>query len=322
MTGAMGGDMMERGDFDSLSATVHELRAPLTIIRSLAEQLRDVPGLDADQRDRMLGIIAEEAARMGRLVEALLADAADPHGASTLQDATPLAAATQPGTGNAARIGAAVGAGGDTGASAAASGGHDARDAAAMAGDNAASSGLGSGAAPTAVAHLRADPTAHPSALQAPARVDLRALTVRAVETAAPLLGAAVVKTDLAAVPLVRGKADEVMQILMNLLSNAAKFAPATAGRIAVTLTAAPDHACLTVTDNGPGIPPDQAEAVFQPFHRLGDPTARPPGTGLGLPIARRIAQHYGGGLAVESVAAEGGARFVLRLPLAREDTP
>ena len=69
----------------------------------------------------------------------------------------------------------------------------------------------------------------------------------------------------------------------------------------------------IRVRDNGPGIPPEQREAVFQPFRRLGPQETRPPGTGLGLPISRRIVEGHGGTLGIEPAE---GACFVIRLPL------
>jgi signal transduction histidine kinase len=75
------------------------------------------------------------------------------------------------------------------------------------------------------------------------------------------------------------------------------------------------DQAVLEVSDDGPGIPPHQREVVFERFARLD--TARDKdtgGTGLGLPIAKEIAEQHGGMLAIED--SEQGARFVLRVPL------
>lgn len=103
---------------------------------------------------------------------------------------------------------------------------------------------------------------------------------------------------------------DAVRQILTNLLTNAAKFSP-DGSRIEVTVTATREHAAVAVRDRGPGIPPRDAQRIFEAGQRL-EPNA--PGMGLGLFVARKLAQAHGGEVRVEE--ASGGARFVLRLPL------
>lgn len=98
-----------------------------------------------------------------------------------------------------------------------------------------------------------------------------------------------------------------VGRILDNLLANAIRHAPA---RGAVTLEAerAPGRLALVVRDTGPGVPPDLADQVFEPFV-----TGRPDGTGLGLAIARELADAHGGRLCLRG--AGPGAVFVLELP-------
>jgi signal transduction histidine kinase len=68
------------------------------------------------------------------------------------------------------------------------------------------------------------------------------------------------------------------------------------------------------VTDTGPGVPDAERERIFEPFV-----TTKSDGTGLGLPLVRRILDGYGAGVRCEE-APEGGARFVLRLPRGGED--
>ena len=113
-----------------------------------------------------------------------------------------------------------------------------------------------------------------------------------------------------------------VAQVLGNLLSNAIKYSPPP-GRIIVRATsdrtAAPGDrawARVHVSDSGPGIPPDQQEAVFDEFTRLEDDGSQE-GHGLGLAIARRIARLLDGDLAVDDAPGDG-ATFVLSLPLDR----
>ncbi|WP_063910191.1 HAMP domain-containing sensor histidine kinase [Herbidospora yilanensis] len=109
----------------------------------------------------------------------------------------------------------------------------------------------------------------------------------------------------------VEGSRIELARLLNNLLDNAERHATST---VTLTLTRNDDEAVLEVADDGEGIAPEQREAVFQRFTRLEASRTRDPGgTGLGLPIARQLAQSHGGALTVED--GDRGARFVLRLP-------
>jgi signal transduction histidine kinase len=104
----------------------------------------------------------------------------------------------------------------------------------------------------------------------------------------------------------------QLMRLLSNLLDNAEAFADK---EIEVEVGREGGTAVLTVTDDGPGIPPEDWERVFERFTRLGGARGRSAGgTGLGLSIARDIAVARGGTLRVED--GPRGARFVLRLPL------
>jgi signal transduction histidine kinase len=99
-------------------------------------------------------------------------------------------------------------------------------------------------------------------------------------------------------------------QVITNLVGNAAKFTPANSA-IRVTVERVDNAARLSVTDNGPGIPEDRWNEVFERFARI-NPSA--PGAGLGLWVSKAIAHAHGGDLTVTS-SAEGGACFVLTLP-------
>lgn len=110
----------------------------------------------------------------------------------------------------------------------------------------------------------------------------------------------------------VPGDAEQLARAVRNLLDNAARHA---AERIVVVLTASAGGAELTVSDDGPGIPLEQAGRVFERFTRLDDARrSGDGGAGLGLAIARDIAERHGGTL---TVADDGsaGASLVLRLP-------
>jgi signal transduction histidine kinase len=119
-----------------------------------------------------------------------------------------------------------------------------------------------------------------------------------------------------ASAPSLRADHDRLLQVMINLLSNAAKFVPAGSGRVDVTLRCEGGSARVDVKDNGPGIEPAQQPVVFEKFRQGGDERSRPQGTGLGLPISRQIVEHFGGRLWLESVPGEG-ATFSFELPLA-----
>src|SRR5688572_15510348 len=109
---------------------------------------------------------------------------------------------------------------------------------------------------------------------------------------------------------------DRTIQVLVNLLSNAVKHAPS-GSRVEVTAGMEGNMAAVAVRDHGPGIPPHKVDFIFEPFTQLdGSDTRRIAGTGLGLTIARALAEKQGGGIRVSSREGEG-ATFTLTLPLA-----
>jgi Na+/proline symporter/nitrogen-specific signal transduction histidine kinase len=116
--------------------------------------------------------------------------------------------------------------------------------------------------------------------------------------------------------PSVRADRDRLIQVIINLLSNAVKFCLPEVGRVDVRIGAADGAVQVDVTDNGPGIPREDHETIFERFKRHGDTLAsRPQGSGLGLAISRRIVEHFGGRLWVESDVGKG-ATFSFTLPL------
>jgi Na+/proline symporter/signal transduction histidine kinase len=118
------------------------------------------------------------------------------------------------------------------------------------------------------------------------------------------------------AVPAVHADRDRLMQVMLNLLSNAVKSCPRGSGRITVALAAGLEALQVDVRDNGMGIAPSDHELIFEKFRQGGDTlTGKPEGTGLGLPISRRIVQHFGGRLWVASERGQG-ATFSFTLPL------
>ncbi len=110
---------------------------------------------------------------------------------------------------------------------------------------------------------------------------------------------------------------DKLRQIMINLLSNAVKFTPS-GGRIKVSCATREKTVSISVEDNGPGIPPDKLEAVFEPFVQLDRGLTRTTeGTGLGLAISRGLARGMGAEITLRSELGKGSA-FTLILPLVR----
>jgi len=113
---------------------------------------------------------------------------------------------------------------------------------------------------------------------------------------------------------LLRFDRERIVQLVTNLVGNALKFTPR-GGEVRIILSDAPTEATLEVRDTGPGIRSDELPRIFERFYRgtnVGD--ARASGSGLGLSIARSIAEMHGGTIEVESAVGEG-ATFRVRLP-------
>ncbi|MCX7902430.1 MAG: HAMP domain-containing histidine kinase, partial [Burkholderiaceae bacterium] len=111
--------------------------------------------------------------------------------------------------------------------------------------------------------------------------------------------------------------ADRLLQVLLNLLSNALKFCRPEIGEVQVVVSRDQNAVRIDVRDNGPGVRPEDLPYIFDKFRQGGDTlTAKPPGTGLGLHISREIIAHMGGRLWVESEYGHG-ACFSFTLPLA-----
>jgi signal transduction histidine kinase len=114
-----------------------------------------------------------------------------------------------------------------------------------------------------------------------------------------------------------RGDPDALDELFGNLLDNAVRYAPA-GGAVTVEVDADGDRAVLTVRDTGPGVPPEETEAIFEPFFR-GKAQKNIPGTGLGLPIAKRIAEAHGGSIELQTAVGQGSA-FRVVLPCGRTE--
>ena len=110
---------------------------------------------------------------------------------------------------------------------------------------------------------------------------------------------------------VVNGVSKLLRRVLRNLLENARRHA---AGSSAVTLREQRGQVVLSVCDNGPGVPADLRERIFEPFYRLPGATERDGGVGLGLALVKSIVQRHGGTVRCEG-RQEGGACFVVHLP-------
>ncbi len=214
----------------------HELRAPISVVRTAAEVMLNQPQRDeADYRDA-LAIVGEQTARLGRMVDDML----------TLATAD--------------------------------AGGYPVRT------------------APVYLDEILAD-------------------CVRSVGVLAAARG---VRLDLRADSDVLAMADDVLirQLCTNLIENAVKHTPSD-GAVIASLTATAGAARIAVSDTGPGVPEADRERIFDRFVRLDPARDSGAGAGLGLPIARWIAQAHGGTLTLDP-SPSGGCVFMATLPLER----
>jgi signal transduction histidine kinase len=152
--------------------------------------------------------------------------------------------------------------------------------------------------------------------------VDMTEVIQRAHETAAPGIEAANhhVTLDLPTKgPYVQGDAGRLTQLLTNLLNNAARYTPH-GGYISVTARAEEGSAVIRVGDSGRGIEPADIERIFSMFVQGQSPNREGGGLGVGLALARTIADLHGGSLTVHSEGSNRGSEFTLKLPLSDSD--
>ncbi len=151
------------------------------------------------------------------------------------------------------------------------------------------------------------------------ARSELWPIVQAAAEASAPLIAArrhSLSVTPPAAPVVVMADPDRISQVVCNLLNNAAKFTPQ-GGHLRISLEAEGAQAVLRVADDGVGIAEEALADIFEPYTQLGssDLLARS-GIGVGLGLARSLAELHGGTLEARSAGLAKGSEFTVRLPL------
>lgn len=119
-----------------------------------------------------------------------------------------------------------------------------------------------------------------------------------------------------------KGDPDRLLQVFVNLLSNATKYTPA-GGRIWIKATIEPGEAVVRFEDNGIGIPTDMLPRIFELFTQVESAGPRSKGgLGIGLTVVKQMVELHGGTVQVNSDGPGTGAEFAVRLPLGRDPTP
>lgn len=114
-------------------------------------------------------------------------------------------------------------------------------------------------------------------------------------------------------IPHLIGDPDRLLQVLINLISNAVKFTDS--GSITISALQFNTSIRFIITDTGEGIAPKYQSLIFEKFHQIGDVLSdKPTGTGLGLPICKEIVEHHGGSIWVESELGKGSS-FIVDIP-------
>jgi signal transduction histidine kinase len=142
-------------------------------------------------------------------------------------------------------------------------------------------------------------------------QLDLALLLRQAVERAVPTRDRHRVRLDVRDIVFAWGDEIRIERVVANLLSNAFKYSPSD-GHVVLRLDARGSHACVSVIDQGPGLPAEDARRVFERYRRA--TTTAQPGHGLGLYTSRKIIEAHRGRIGVVSTPGRG-ARFFFELP-------
>jgi signal transduction histidine kinase len=145
------------------------------------------------------------------------------------------------------------------------------------------------------------------------ADVDLASIVRDTVASASIGQDEVPIEADVGRVDFVRGDAERLRQVVANLVDNAVKYSPV-GTPVRLRLGQIDGAVIVAVSDNGPGIPPEDQSLIFEKFGRAAGGGSKP-GTGLGLFIARSIAEAHGGTLDVSSIPGRG-ATFTLSVPV------
>jgi signal transduction histidine kinase len=145
-------------------------------------------------------------------------------------------------------------------------------------------------------------------------RVDLAELARECVDVLEPEVNARSAQIVLGPLPTVRGEVELLGGLITNLLTNALKFSPRQGALITIGSEPAEGGWTVFVESEGPPIPVDDRERIFEPYHR-GRGERRIRGAGLGLAICRRIAERHGGTIGVTEMVGDDGNRFFVTLP-------
>jgi signal transduction histidine kinase len=113
--------------------------------------------------------------------------------------------------------------------------------------------------------------------------------------------------------PLVIADEDRLSQVISNLLSNAVKYSP-DGGKVVISGQVRPDGVVVSVTDEGPGLAPEDVPRIFDRFYRSADASRKTKGAGLGLYLAKAVIEAHGGRIWVDD-RVKRGARICFSLP-------
>ena len=228
---------LDRLKDDFIATVTHELKTPLTSVRSVTEILHDNPNIDKQQRQGFLGIIVKESERLTRLITQVLSFQKMETGNTTLEFS----------------------------------------------------------------------------------KTDLIEIINDSVAASNQILREKQIQLHLSlpnSVPKIDADHDRLIQVMMNLISNAVKFCKPEKGEITIRLLRENNSLRVDVIDNGIGIRKEDQEVIFEKFRQVKHKSAgRPPGSGLGLSIVKHIIEFHNGRIWVKSEAGKG-ATFIFTLPI------